>query len=53
MEFRKRHKTVELKHEATINDETDVVIVFGDGTERTIKVSFDTYASQDLGIYKK
>ena len=45
--------TIEIKHEATIGNETEVAIVFGDGTERIVKIPFETYAKQRLGTYKK
>ena len=52
MEMREVKNTIEIKHESTIGNETEVAIVFGDGTERIVKVPFETYASQRLGIYK-
>ena len=51
MERREVKNTIEIKHEATIGNETDVAIVFGDGTERIVKVPFETYAQQRLGVY--
>lgn len=51
IEMRKVKNTIEIKHEATISDETEVAIVFGDGTKRIVKVPFETYAQQRLGIY--
>ncbi len=52
MERREMNNTIKIIHIATIADETEVGIIFGDGTERIVKVPFDTYASQRLGKYK-
>ena len=53
MERRKMENKIEITHEVTIGSETEVGIIFGDGTKRTVKIPYETYAPQRLGTYKR